>query len=50
MLVLARNEGEEIKIGEDIIIKVCKIGKGQIKLGIKCPAQLKVIRTELEKK
>ncbi|WPX07816.1 carbon storage regulator CsrA [Anaerocellum danielii] len=47
MLVLSRKEGEQILIGEDIIVKVISIEKDSVKLGIDAPKNVKVLRYEL---
>ena len=48
MLVLTRKKSEEIKIGNDITIKVIQTGKGTIKLGIEAPKNVRVLRGELK--
>lgn len=47
MLVLTRKPAEMIRIGEDIVIKVIKTGKGTVKIGIEAPAHVRVMRGEL---
>lgn len=47
MLVLSRKEGDQILIGDDIIIKVISIEKDCVKLGIDAPKNIKVLRYEL---
>ena len=47
MLVLTRKPAEIIRIGEDIVIKVIKTGKGTVKIGIEAPASVRVMRGEL---
>ena len=49
MLVLTRKVSEEIRIGDDVVIKVIKTGKGAVKIGIDAPDQIRVIRGELLK-
>ena len=48
MLVLTRKPAEIIRIGEDIVIKVIKTGKGTVKIGIEAPENVRVLRGELE--
>lgn len=48
MLILARKEGESIKIGDDITICIVDISKGIIKLGIDAPRDTMILRSELE--
>lgn len=47
MLVLTRKRDEVIQIGDNIVIKVLKTGKGAIKIGIDAPENIRVIRGEL---
>ena len=48
MLVLARKEGERIKIGDDIVITLVKCDHGKARIGIEAPKTLLVLREELE--
>jgi carbon storage regulator len=47
MLVLTRKRDEVIQIGDDIVIKILKTGKGAIKIGVEAPGNIRVIRGEL---
>ncbi|EDL60001.1 carbon storage regulator [Gimesia maris] len=47
MLVLTRKLAEGIRIGDDILVKVIRTGKGSIKIGIDAPDELRVVRAEL---
>jgi carbon storage regulator len=47
MLVLSRKYGERILIGENISVTVVRIGPNTVRLGIKAPRDLKIIREEL---
>tara|TARA_R110002095_G_scaffold216373_1_gene213332 strand:- start:3535 stop:3756 length:222 start_codon:yes stop_codon:yes gene_type:complete len=47
MLVLTRKRDEVIQIGDNIVIKILKTGKGAIKIGIDAPENVRVIRGEL---
>jgi len=47
MLVLTRKIGEQVLIGEDIIIKIIDIEKDTVRLGIEAPKNIKVLRYEL---
>lgn len=46
MLVISQKEGEELRLGAEISIRVLAVGKGRVKLGISAPAQLKITRTQ----
>ncbi len=47
MLVLTRRRGESIQIGEDIVMHVLSIDKGQIRVGFSAPKETKIVLTEL---
>ncbi|MGR3317853.1 MAG: carbon storage regulator CsrA [Candidatus Anammoxibacter sp.] len=47
MLVLTRKLGEDISIGDDIIVRVVSIKGKQVKLGIDAPRSLQVHRGEI---
>ncbi|SDM43308.1 carbon storage regulator, CsrA [Psychrobacillus sp. OK028] len=47
MLVLSRKAGETIWIGEDIEIVISEIKGEQVKIGIRAPRSIDVIRGEL---
>ena len=47
MLVLTRREGEAIKLGDDIEIEVLEVRSGIVRLGIKAPRSVRVLRGEL---
>ena len=47
MLVLTRQPGERIQIGDDIVIEVRDVRGNQIRIGIEAPPEVKVLREEL---
>ena len=47
MLVLTRKATETIQIGDGIVIKVIKTGRGSVKIGIDAPDNVRVMRGEL---
>ena len=47
MLVLTRRPGENIRIGQDIVITVLKVGPGQVKIGVEAPPDVIVHREEI---
>ena len=49
MLVLSRYTGQTIQITGGIEIEVLKISGNQVRLGIRAPKEIKVLRGELEK-
>lgn len=48
MLVLSRKVGETIRIGDGIILTVVAIRHTQIRLGIEAPADVLVLREEIQ--
>lgn len=47
MLVLSRQVGEKIFIGEDIVVTVVAIEGGRIRLAIDAPRRVAILREEL---
>lgn len=51
MLVLTRKQGQAIKIGDDIVIRVTEVrgrgAKALVKIGIQAPSGTKVLREEV---
>lgn len=47
MLILTRKSGEEITIGDDIVIKFLEIKGTQVKVGIEAPRNVTIHRQEV---
>jgi carbon storage regulator len=47
MLVLTRRVGETIKIGDDIEIEVLEVRPGIVRVGVRAPKSVRVLRGEL---
>lgn len=47
MLILTRKKEESILIGENIEIVVVEIEDGKVKLGIKAPKDIEILRKEI---
>jgi carbon storage regulator len=47
MLVLARRVGENILIGDDIVVTVLEMGRDQVRIGIRAPRSVSVHREEV---
>ncbi len=47
MLVIRRHPGEAIQIGDDVEILVIDCGNGRVKLGIRAPQHVAVMRSEV---
>lgn len=44
MLVLTRKLGEQIQIGDDIVMQVVAVQRGRVRLGITCPHEVEIRR------
>ncbi len=49
MLVLSRKESERIRLGDSIVVTVVRVSGDKVRLGIEAPADVLVLREELEK-
>ena len=47
MLVLTRREGEVFTLGDDIEIEILDIKHGVVRVGIRAPRSVRVLRSEL---
>ncbi len=47
MLVLSRKLNQEIRIGENIVVRVVGIKGNQVRLGIVAPADVPLVREEI---
>jgi carbon storage regulator len=47
MLIITRKKGESLMIGDDIEITITKIDDGSVKIGIKAPKNVNILRKEL---
>jgi carbon storage regulator len=50
MLVLSRRESERITLGDSIVVTVVKVAGDRVRLGIEAPADVLVLRGELERR
>jgi carbon storage regulator len=48
MLVLSRKERQRIKLGESIVVTVVRVSGDRVRLGIEAPADVIVLREELD--
>jgi carbon storage regulator len=48
MLVLSRRETERIRLGDSIVVTVVRVTGDKVRLGIEAPADILVLREELE--
>jgi carbon storage regulator len=47
MLVLTRRVGETIMVGDDIEVEVLEVRPGIVRLGVRAPKSVRVLRSEL---
>jgi carbon storage regulator len=47
MLVIRRRAGETLLIGDDVELEILEIGASQVKLGIRAPREITVLRKEI---
>ena len=47
MLVLTRKIGQQIVLGDDIVITVVEVDRGRVRIGIDAPKAVQVMRREL---
>lgn len=50
MLVLSRRESERIQLGDSIVLTVVKVSGDRVRLGIEAPADVIILRKELERR
>jgi carbon storage regulator len=49
MLVLSRRATERIRLGDSIVVTVVRVEGDRVRLGIEAPADVLVLRDELER-
>jgi carbon storage regulator len=47
MLILTRRIGENVRIGEDVVVTVLGVNGGQVRLGVTAPRDVEVHREEI---
>jgi carbon storage regulator len=48
MLVLSRKKGEEIRIGDNIVVTVHRLSGNRVSIGIQAPDTCRIVRGELQ--
>ena len=47
MLILSRNIGESIVIGDDVVVRVLQVKDNQVRIGVDAPKDIPVHREEI---
>ncbi len=47
MLVLQRRAGEQVRIGNDVVVTVLRTASGKVSLGVEAPKHYRIVRQEL---
>jgi len=50
MLVLSRKEGEQLIIGDGVVLTVSRISGNRVAIGIEAPRSVRIVRGELERR
>lgn len=48
MLILSRRETECICLGDDIVLTIVAVGNDKVRIGVKAPPGVRILRNELE--
>jgi carbon storage regulator len=47
MLILSRKQGEQIRIGDHVVITVVRVFADKVRLGIEAPSDVGILREEI---
>lgn len=47
MLILSRNTGQSIMIGDDVVVTVLGVKGNQVRIGLEAPKEVVILREEL---
>ncbi len=48
VLILSRREAEQICLGDDIELTIIAVGNDKVRIGVKAPPNVRILRNELE--
>ncbi|NBW86418.1 MAG: carbon storage regulator, partial [Planctomycetia bacterium] len=48
MLVLSRKQNERIRVGDSVVVTVVRVSGDKVRIGIEAPANVRVLRDELD--
>ena len=46
--MLSRKPGETIRIGDNVVLTIVRIGPNTVKIGIEAPKEMNIVREELK--
>jgi carbon storage regulator len=49
MLVLSRKEGEQLVIGDNVVLTINRISGNRVAIGIEAPREVRIVRGELKR-
>lgn len=49
MLVLSRKEGEQLLIGDNIVLTISRLSGNRVAIGIEAPRDVRIVRGELNR-
>jgi carbon storage regulator len=47
MLILTRKAGEQLRIGDQIVVTVQRVDRNSVRIGIEAPGEVPIVRGEL---
>ena len=47
MLVFRRQQGESFRVGENVEVRILRVGRSHVKIGVIAPREVEIFRTEL---
>jgi carbon storage regulator len=48
VLILSRREAESVCLGDDVVLTIVAVGNDKVRIGVKAPPGVRILRTELE--
>ena len=48
MLILSRREAESVRLGDDVVLTIVAVGNDKVRIGVKAPLGIRILRNELE--
>ncbi len=49
MLVFRRQAGESFMVGADVEVRILRVGRGHVKVGVIAPREVDIVRTEISR-